>query len=158
MDWKDYIGGIKKLNRKNKKVFFRKVFSINNVPNLDDVVSYSDELKYKDHTFLSIRKFLKTEIKNFNRGHVIDLHGFTLKDAMEQLEKFILEKAALGINDIIVITGGSEKNNKTIRRNFLERVERDLSSFISVVSVADRHDGGEGAFYVKIRKSVRYKN
>ncbi len=157
MNWEEYINGIKKLQRKNRKVFFKKIFNINDVPNLNDSVLNNSMFKHESDDFLSVRDLMKNERKNFKKEHVIDLHGFTLNDAMEQLEKFIIEKAAIGISDIIVITGGSWKNNKTIRKSFLERVERELSAFISVVSCADRIDGGEGAFYVKIRKSMRTK-
>ena len=93
----------------------------------------------------------------------IDLHGMTQAEAREVLRRFIGARAARGDRTILVITGkGAKTDNDYIaamtERGILRTMlpiwlsEPGLSHLISGWSVAARGHGGEGAWYVRLRR------
>ena len=95
----------------------------------------------------------------------IDLHGFTLENANKKIKKMLLDYYKKNISKIIVITGKGLRSNieknpyvskdlsllKYSVPNFL-RTDNDLKTIIKNISKAEIEDGGEGAFYVYLRK------
>ena len=97
---------------------------------------------------------------------VIDLHGLSLQDANSSVEKFIYDSIEKHYIKIKVITGkGTRSQNKenpymsskfSILKNsipeFLKN-NNDISNKIEKIYTADVVDGGEGAFYILLKKS-----
>ncbi len=85
----------------------------------------------------------------------LDLHGMTLDQAYAALERFLLNAQVRGVRTILVITGkGSLSADLTIR-SMLPRwlTETPLRNLISSVHhPAKPEDGGQGAFYVGVKK------
>ncbi|MDB5535225.1 MAG: mismatch repair protein MutS [Devosia sp.] len=93
----------------------------------------------------------------------IDLHGLRQDEARAALYRFIQARAARGDRTILVITG---KGIKTIDDYTLAMTERgvlrtmlpvwlsepSLSPLVSGWTVAARGHGGEGAWYVRLRR------
>ncbi len=106
--------------------------------------------------------------KKVRRGRIdidgkIDLHGMTQAEARETLRRFIGARAARGDRTVLVITGkGARTDNDYIaamtERGILRTMlpiwlsEPGLSHLISGWSVAARGHGGEGAWYVRLRR------
>lgn len=106
--------------------------------------------------------------KKVRRGRIdidgtIDLHGMTQLEAREALRRYIGMRAARGDRTILVITGkGARTDNdfiaamteRGILRNMLPLwlSEPGLAHLISGWSMAARGHGGEGAFYVRLRR------
>ena len=95
----------------------------------------------------------------------VDLHGLTEAQAHERLLGYLQNARGRGLRHVIVITGkgsgGSSGGNDPFggqRRGVLRRAvprwfrTEPFRSLVSGHSVAARHDGGEGALYVKLRK------
>ena len=106
--------------------------------------------------------------KKVRRGRIdidgrIDLHGMTQGEARDTLRQFIGARAARGDRTLLVITGkGAKTDNDYIaamtERGILRTMlpiwlsEPGLAHLISGWSVAARGHGGEGAWYVRLRR------
>lgn len=106
--------------------------------------------------------------KKVGRGRIeidgrIDLHGMTQNEARSALYGFIHARFNRGDRTVLVITGkGAKSDNDYIaamtERGVLRTMlpiwlnEPSLSSLISGWSVAARGHGGEGAWYVRLRR------
>ncbi|MBD8066476.1 Smr/MutS family protein [Devosia sp. PTR5] len=94
----------------------------------------------------------------------IDLHGMTQAEAREALRRFIGARASKGERTILVITGkGARTDNDYIaamnERGILRTMlpiwlsEPGLAHLVTGWSVAARGHGGEGAWYVRLRRA-----
>ncbi len=95
----------------------------------------------------------------------LDLHGSSLDKANKLVKKFIFKSFEKGYKKLLIITGKglrskvhknpylSEQMNvlKHSVPDFIKNDE-DLFSKINSISTASSKDGGEGAFYVFLRK------
>lgn len=106
--------------------------------------------------------------KKLGRGRLdidgrIDLHDMTQSQARDALHRFVQAKAAQGARTILVITGKGLKSDddyiaamtgRGILRTMLPiwLNEPVLSSLVSGWSAAARGHGGEGAWYVRLRR------
>ncbi len=104
---------------------------------------------------------------NLKRGKLkpearIDLHGLTLAQAHPALNRFILDSHAQGRRLVLVITGKgkTERDNGPIpvRRGILRHQvphwldTPPLSQVVLQVAEAHLKHGGEGAYYVYLRR------
>ena len=120
-------------------------------------ISKKDKLPNKDLDLESSvnKKIIKT----------IDLHGFSLIDANNFIEKFIKECFENNVHKIIVITGKGlrSQNDKnpyiskdlSILKNSVPKFIKSQLSLIKLIKEikqATIEDGGEGAFYIFLRK------
>ena len=131
----------------------------------------SDQDKKDWQNFLSKKEkltnkdLIKSKKKNYKISE-IDLHGFTLDDANEKIEKFILNSYEKGFNKLRIVTGkGLHSNNEKnpyvsrdlsiLRYSVPEYIKNniELMNLISEFKEADIQDGGEGAFFIYLRKN-----
>ena len=123
----------------------------------ENFVSSDEQLPNKDFK-LSKEKSLK--IKS------IDLHGYTLEQANNAIEKFILESFREKINKLIVVTGKGlhsqnekdpyvSKDLSILKYSVPEFIEsnKSLMKIINEIKDANIEDGGSGAFYIYLKKN-----
>ena len=123
-------------------------------------LSKKDKLPNKDLDLES--KINKKSIKT------IDLHGFSLLDANNFIEKLIMESFENNVYKIIVITGkGIRSNNHanpyvskdlSILKNSVPKFIQSNSSLVKLIKEikeANIEDGGEGAFYIYLKNKLR---
>ncbi|MDB5470843.1 MAG: mismatch repair protein MutS [Caulobacter sp.] len=83
----------------------------------------------------------------------VDLHGLTLERARPALESFILSAVERGDRLVLVITGKGSGGRETLRgMTPLWLSQPPLRTLIAGVQQADRKHGGDGAFYVALKK------
>ena len=124
-DWENFISGDTKLEDKDKKLF------------------------------------KKENIKTRS----LDLHGYSLDDANLKVKQFIEESFNDGTEKLIIVTGKGihSQNDKDpyiskklgiLRYSVPEYINNNVSlnSLIKELSPARIEDGGEGAFYIYLRK------
>ena len=100
-----------------------------------------------------------------NKIRRLDLHGLSLDKANETVKKFIIESFENGYKKLLIITGkglrSKVRNNPYLseQMNVLKhsvpefiKNDEDLFKKIRKISTADLKDGGEGAFYIFLRK------
>ncbi len=134
---------IKKLSDKDKKDWEKFISSKEQLPNKD----------------LKFSKINKKKIRS------LDLHGYTLEEANKNIKIFIDKCFSDGINKLIIVTGkGLHSQNdsdpyvskdlsilKYSVPEFIKNSE-DLMNKINYFEDADIKDGGEGAFYLYLKK------
>jgi len=94
------------------------------------------------------------------RSHV-DLHGMALDDAKDTVDRFLTERQRRGERCVLVITGKG-KNSRgqvaVLRERIPEWLARGPSARRVLAFVTARPcDGGEGAFYVLLRRDPSRK-
>ena len=100
-----------------------------------------------------------------NKIRKLDLHGLSLNQANKIVKKFIIQSFEEGYKKLLIITGKglrskihqnpylSEQMN-VLKHSVPEFIKNDEYLFkrISGISKADLRDGGEGAFYIFLKK------
>ena len=127
----------------------------------ENFISGKEKLEDKD------KKFLKK--KNI-RIRSLDLHGYSLSDANVKIKQFIEESFNLGSEKLIIVTGkGIHSQNEKdpyiskklgiLKYSVPEYINNNVSliNLIKELSPAKIEDGGEGAFYIYLRKKNDYK-
>jgi|TARA_B100002052_G_C15594478_1_gene468144 DNA-nicking Smr family endonuclease len=131
----------------------------------------SDKDKKDWQTFISskekvIDKDFKSQKKNLLKVRSIDLHGYTLEQANNAIEQFILKGFEERVNKLIVVTGKGihsdvEKNPyvskdlSILKYSVPEFINnnQNLMRLINDIQDATIDDGGSGAFYVFLKKN-----
>ena len=123
----------------------------------DNFISNKEKLSDKDST---------NKKKIFLKIRSIDLHGYTLEHANKSIEDFINKSYEEKINKLIVVTGkGLHSQNesdpyvskdlsilKYSVPDFIKK-NKDLMKIIYDFGEATIEDGGEGAFYIYLKKN-----
>ncbi|MDB4594404.1 Smr/MutS family protein [Candidatus Pelagibacter sp.] len=122
----------------------------------EEFLSSSEKLQDKDH---KLKKKKQYKIKS------IDLHGYSLKKANETIQYFINKSYEENVNRLIVITGkGLHSNNEKdpyvsknlsiLKYSVPEFIENniELKKKILEITNAKIEDGGEGAFYIHLKR------
>ena len=97
----------------------------------------------------------------------IDLHGFSLEEANKKIEEIIKIYFDIGVKKIIVITGKGLHSNHIedphiskdlgiLKNSVPEFIKnnKELMSLIQNIEIAKVDDGGEGAFYIFLKKKL----
>ena len=85
----------------------------------------------------------------------IDLHGFGRFEAEDQLRGFLTSCQARGMRAVLVITGQGRMGGGVIRQAFGEWMQAPaLRGVVSGFTAAHRRHGGNGAFYVTLKRRV----
>ena len=95
----------------------------------------------------------------------LDLHGCTLETAFKKFKTFIRQSATRGVRRLLVITGkgGRKRSSETAETEYKGVLKRELPRwaefnpeifpFIQSVTQAAPKHGGEGAYYVILKKN-----
>ena len=132
----------------------------------------SDKDKKEWENFLSKNEKLtdKDNLKNKQvRGKTksLDLHGFTLEEANRTVENFIRNAFEKNISKLIIVTGKGlhsdnekdpyvSKNLGILKYSIPEFISNhsELMSMIYDIKEANIEDGGAGAFYIYLKKTI----
>lgn len=99
----------------------------------------------------------------------LDLHGFRQAEAHAELRRFLFRCAAKGYRNVLVITGrgkpepgakgeamggAPDRSERGVLRRNLPRwlADPDLSPLVSGLSEAGSRHGGQGAFYIRLKR------
>ena len=124
-------------------------------------ISSDEKLANKDER---LKKETSLKIKS------IDLHGYTLDQANKSIESFITKSYKENINKLIVVTGkGLHSQNEKdpyvskelsiLKYSVPEFISKNknLMNIIYEITDAKIEDGGEGAFYIFLKKNKSIK-
>ena len=124
-------------------------------------ISSKDKLPNKD---------FKIKTGNTTKIRSIDLHGYTLEEANEAIEEFIIKSFEEKINKLIVVTGKGihsdverdpyvSKDLSILKYSVPEFISnnQNLYNLINEITDAKIEDGGSGAFYIFLKKNKSTK-
>ena len=111
-------------------------------------------------------KDFKNQKKSFFKSRTIDLHGYTLEQANRSIEDFIKKSHEDKVNKLIVVTGkglhSQNENDPYVSKDlsilkysvpeFIKN-NNELMELIYDFGEANIEDGGEGAFYIYLKKN-----
>jgi DNA-nicking Smr family endonuclease len=122
----------------------------------ENFVSSKETLPNKDNKSIKEKNFVTKSI---------DLHGYTLEEANNSIQDFINKSYEDNINKLIVVTGkGLHSNNEKnpyvskelsiLKYSVPEFIKKniDLVKKISEIKSANIEDGGNGAFYIYLKR------
>jgi DNA-nicking Smr family endonuclease len=122
----------------------------------ENFVSSKETLPNKDNKSIKEKNFVTRSI---------DLHGYTLEEANKSIQNFINKSYEENINKLIVVTGkGLHSNNKKdpyvsrefsiLKHSVPEFIKKNIELIrkISEITNAKIEDGGEGAFYIYLKR------
>ena len=122
-------------------------------------INSNEKLQNKDSTSVNKKKF---QVRS------IDLHGYTLDEANKVIENFIKQAFSDNISKLVVVTGkGIHSNNEKdpyiskdlsiLKYSVPEfiRNNENLMNIINDIQSARIEDGGEGAFYIILKKNQK---
>ena len=140
---------------------------------MTDNISEKDKKDWE--TFLSSDERLVNKDDKFKKKSTlkiksIDLHGYTLDQANKFIESFIIKSYEDNINKLIVVTGKglhsqNEKDPYVSKKlsilkysvpEFISK-NKNLMNIIQEITDAKIEDGGEGAFYIFLKKNKLIK-
>jgi DNA-nicking Smr family endonuclease len=136
---------------------------------LNDNISDKDKKDWQ--TFVSSKdklpnKDFKPQKQNLLKIRSIDLHGYTLDQANNAIEEFILKAYEEKVSKLIVVTGKGihsdvekdpyvSKDLSILKYSVPEFINnnRNLMKVINDIQDATIEDGGSGAFYIFLKKN-----
>ncbi len=96
----------------------------------------------------------------------IDLHGLSLDNANKEVKKFIINAFDNGYEKLLIVTGKGLRSKfqenpyvsdklSVLKHSVPEYIKNngELIDKISKISRADQKDGGDGAFYIHLKKN-----
>ena len=106
-----------------------------------------------------------------NKIRKLDLHGFSLEEANNLVKKFIIDSFNNGFKKLLIITGKGSRS-KSFNNPYLSKKysvlkysipdyinnNESLINKISKISKASLREGGEGAFYIFLKKNNELKD
>jgi DNA-nicking Smr family endonuclease len=140
---------------------------------LTDSISEKDKKDWE--TFLSSDEKLLNKDDKLKKNSPfkiksIDLHGYTLEQANKSIESFIIKSYEESTNKLIVVTGKglhsqnekdpyASKELSILKYSVPEFISKnkDLMNIIYEIKDANIEDGGEGAFYIFLKKNKSIK-
>jgi DNA-nicking Smr family endonuclease len=140
---------------------------------LNDNISDKDKKDWQ--TFISSKekiadKDFKPQIKNYLKVRSLDLHGYTLEQANNAIEQFILKAFEEGVSKLIIVTGKGihsdvendpyvSKDLSILKYSVPEFINnnQNLTRVINDIQDATIEDGGSGAFYIILKKNRSIK-
>ena len=127
----------------------------------ENFINSKDKLPNKDLKFQTKKKIKKS---------LIDLHGYTLDGANKAIEDFINKAYSDSVNKLIVVTGkGLHSENEKdpyvskdlgiLKYSVPEFISNNSSLMDMIIEITDAklEDGGEGAFYIYLKKKKSTK-
>jgi DNA-nicking Smr family endonuclease len=161
-DWGNFLNNKKKNPNKNP---VKKKNIDNQDKNKQDWENFlNTKGKIPDKDFVYKKNIRHEKIKK------IDLHGYTIEEANENVEQFIQKCFDEDVTKIIVITGKGlrsknvenpylSKDLSILKYSVPEFIEnnKSLKKFIIEITDAKIEDGGSGAFYVYLKNKNKFK-
>lgn len=147
----------KKVVEPNEAANFKSTHPLPNLPKPPPTLPHEANIKAKPllNTSQSSTEIDRSTKTKFERGQmsieaILDLHGHTYESAQESLTSFLMQHSHAGTRHVLVITG---KGKGILRAGFEMWVKQaPLNQIILSVAAAKGKHGGNGAFYVLLRR------
>ena len=138
---------------------------------MNDYISDKDKIDWNN--FLNSKeklpnKDINQKDRKTKKIRSIDLHGYTLDQANKTIESFIKKAFSENVNKLIVVTGKGlhsenlkdpyvSKDLSILKYSVPEFISNNssLMKIINEITDANLEDGGQGAFYIFLKKKSK---
>lgn len=150
---------IKKPRAHEQSVDYRRAAAMTDADKFDQGLSDelrtlvdSEEALIYCQSGIQLRVMRKLKVGNPPWQEGIDLHGYTVDQAREELAQFITQAHRKGINSVMVIHGKahSEDGSAPVIKSYVNDWLRQMPAVLAFIS-AQPKDGGTGALYVLLK-------
>ena len=145
-------------------IWQRLKFNLNKKPTPEDLKVWNEFTSSKE-TIENKDRYLDEKKTSIQKIKKIDLHGLSLDEANKKIEMLIDKYFVEGVEKIIIITGKGLRskniNNPYVSKD-LSILKNSVPEYINAnskiknkiksISKAEIRDGGEGAFYIFLKK------
>ena len=145
-------------------IWQRLKFNLNKKPTPEDLKVWNEFTSSKE-TIENKDRYLDEKKTSIQKIKKIDLHGLSLNEANKKIEMLVDKYFVEGVEKIIIITGkglrSKTTNNPYVSKN-LSILKNSVPDYINAnskiknkiksISKAEIRDGGEGAFYIFLKK------
>ncbi len=145
-----------KVDKLKKNVNFEKhTFTEIKIENKNLTYNKPIDFTFKNHkSGLSKRNIKELRSGKFQIETSLDLHGYKVIEAEKVFFNFLLQCLNSNIRNILIITGKGNDGNGKIKQSLpIWLNDPKVSHFIYVYSFASKKDGGEGAYYIRLRNT-----
>ena len=112
----------------------------------------------KNKSGLSKRNIRELNSGKFQIETSLDLHGYRVIEAEKVFFNFLSRCLNSNIRNILIITGKGNNGNGKIKQSLpIWLNDPKVSRFVYVYSFASKKDGGEGAYYIRLRNTKNFK-
>ncbi len=111
------------------------------------------------HEGSSRSSITRKDVDNLPIQGRLDLHGFTLDQALDETNIFLRESIKRGFRKVLIIHGKgyhSEGGTPVLKKRI--RIFLENSSMVSRFGFADRRNGGAGASWILLKGKCRGRN
>ena len=151
---------IKRPSRKRSELDYRRAAAITDSEKFDQ--GLSDELRTlvnsEEELIHACPGVQLREMRKLKKGQIpwqegVDLHGYTVDQARDELSKFIHNAYRRGLRSVIVVHGKAlnEDGTPAVLKSYTNDWLRQMHQVLAFVS-AQPQDGGTGALYVLLKK------
>lgn len=131
----------------------KKVLPVAEMPLSPPVVAVPRLIRCGDYAGVDRRTANRFRKGQMDIEVIIDLHGHSQIDAFAGLQDCVQQSALRGKRMLLVITGKGRMGDGVLRRNLpLWLNAPSIQPFVLAFDAATRKDGGEGAFYVLLKR------
>ena len=138
---------------------------------MNDYISDKDKIDWNN--FINSKeklpnKDINQKDRKIKKIRSIDLHGYTLDQANKTIESFIKKAFSENVNKLIVVTGKGlhsenlkdpyvSKDLSILKYSVPEFISNNssLMKIINEITDANLEDGGQGAFYIFLKKKSK---
>ena len=115
------------------------------------------ELILNDNSNVDSRTIAKLKKGDYQIDGSIDLHGYTLLEAVRKFEEFILQAWQLKKRLLLIITGKGigESSIRSMIKSWVHN--KNVRPFVLRIGFAPAKHGGTGAFYVLLKRDRQQK-
>ena len=150
---KTKVDNLKKKDNIEKYTFTNIKTEINNLSDKKPI----DFTVKNNKSGLSKRNVKELISGKFQIETCLDLHGYRVIEAEKVFFSFLLRCLNLNIRNILIITGKGNDGNGKIKQNLpIWLNDPKVSQFVYVYSFASKKDGGEGAYYIRLRNTKKF--
>lgn len=107
---------------------------------------------------IPLQDFGRKDLRHLKIEGRLDMHGMTMDQAYKALEQFLIHSQDRGFKIVLIITGkGALSAENTLRRQLPRWIkETPVGRLVfSLHHPAKPQDGGQGAFYLGVRKRIK---
>ena len=153
------LGSTTKLDKQNQH-YRRQAATLAEEKVIDGLSDEAVELIESNEELLFANPGIQLRVlKRLKQGHIpwqqgLDLHGYTVDQARDQLSKFILDARRNDNRCVLVVHGKahSSESNQALIKSYVNEWLQRLEGVLAFCSAQPR-DGGTGALYILLKKN-----